>query len=223
MILVRILVNALALLVITVLPDIHFVEPTVLRVLFVALILGVLNAFVKPIVQFLTLRFIFITFGFAVVIINAIMLLLLNVVVSNMFAVESLVWALVAGALMGLITGFLENLFGLQIPILPEGVAPQSSLVADSSRAFETMLVSGVVGPDEELTTEVSLANEPQDDAAQDDSAEDDAAQDDMAQDDAAQDDAADDDVAQDDAADDDVAQDDAADDPETPLQGEER
>ena len=160
MILVRIFVNALALLVITILPDIHFVEPTVLRVLFVALILGVLNAFVKPIVQFLTLRFIFITYGFALVIINAIILVLLNIVVPGMFAVESLLWALIGGAVMGLVAGFFENLLGLQIPILPEDYTPEPTLAIDPAVAFQTQMVSGVMGPGEQLTAEVPLANE---------------------------------------------------------------
>lgn len=159
---VRILVNALALLVISLLPDIHFVEPTILRVLFVALILGVLNAFVKPIVQFLTLRFIFITYGFAIVIINAIMLLLLNLVVSSMFVVDSLLWALIGGALMGLVAAFLENLFGLQIPLQSENVDAQSSQLVDPTRAFETMLVSEVVGSEEQLTAEISIVPETQ-------------------------------------------------------------
>jgi putative membrane protein len=162
MILVRILVNALALLVISLLPDIHFVEPTILRVLFVALILGVLNAFVKPIVQFLTLRFIFITYGFAIVIINAIMLLLLNLVVSSMFVVDSLLWALIGGALMGLVAAFLENLFGLQIPLQSENVDAQSSQLVDPKRAFETMIVSEVVGSEEQLTAEISIVPETQ-------------------------------------------------------------
>lgn len=155
MMLVRILVNALALLAISLLPDIEFVEPTILRVLFVALMLGILNAFIKPIVQFLTLRFIFITYGFAVVIINTIILLLLNIVVPGMFNVESLRWAIVGGTLMGLITALLESLFGLQIPILPESEDDPQLLPADPSRAFETMLVGEVVGSEEELTAEL--------------------------------------------------------------------
>ena len=162
MMLVRILVNALALLVIRLLPDIDFVDPTILSVLFVAMILGVLNAFVKPIVQFLTLRFIFITYGFAIVIINAIMLLLLNLVASKLFVVDSLVWALIGGALMGLVAAFLENLFGLQIPLQSEKVDAQSPQLVDPTRAFETMLVSEVVGSEGQLTAEISVAPETQ-------------------------------------------------------------
>jgi putative membrane protein len=160
MLLVRIFVNALALLVISILPDIRFVEPTVLRILFVALILGILNAFVKPIIQFLTLRFIFITYGFAVVIINTIILLLLNVIVPGMFQVDSLLWAIIGGAVMGLVASFFENLLGLQIPILPMDTGPEVALATDPSRAFQTKLIGGVIGADEELAAEVPLVNE---------------------------------------------------------------
>jgi putative membrane protein len=169
MLLVRIFVNALALLVVTILPDIHFVEPTVLRILFVALILGVLNAFVKPIIQFLTLRFIFITYGFALVVINSIILLLLNIVVPGMFSVDSLVWAIIGGALLGLVSSFFENLLGLQLPILPEHVTPQPALAIDPSIAFQSKMVRGVMGQDEELADEISLENEVNEPAAQND------------------------------------------------------
>jgi len=166
MLLVRIVVNALTLLIIAILPDIYFVEPTVLSVLFVALILGILNAIVKPIVQFLTLRFIFITYGFAIVIINAIILLLLNILLPGMFAVDSLLWLILGGALMGLVAGFFESLLGLQIPILPEGFIPQPTLAVDPSLAFQTKIAGKAMGPDEHLAPEVPLANEANEPAA---------------------------------------------------------
>jgi len=169
MLLVHIFVNAITLLIITILPDIHFVEPTVLRVLFVALILGILNAFVKPIIQFLTLRFIFITYGFALVIINTIILLLLNLIVPDMFAVESLLWAFIGAALLGLVATFFESLLGLQIPIVPEGFTPQPALAVDPSITFQTKIVTEVLGSDEELTAEVPLANEANEPAADSD------------------------------------------------------
>ena len=160
MVLVRIFVNALALLVITILPDIHFIEPTLLRVMFVAFVLGLLNAFVKPIIQFLTLRFIFITFGFAVVIINTLILLLLNRIVSGMFQVDSLIWAIIGGALMGLLVGFFENLLGLQVPIFPDDAGDLPTLDADPTKVFERKIIGGVIGQDEELAAEVPTVNE---------------------------------------------------------------
>ena len=169
---VRIFVNALTLLIIAILPDIYFVEPTVLSVLFVALILGILNAFVKPIIQFLTLRFIFITYGFALVIINAIVLLLLSILLPGMFAVDSLLWAILGGALMGLAAAFLESLLGLQIPILPEDFTPQPALAVDPSLVIQTKIAGEVLGPDEHLVAEVPLSSETNDSAAAGDTAQ---------------------------------------------------
>lgn len=160
MLLVRTVINALTLLFISILPDIYFVEPTILSVLFLAVILGVLNAFVKPIIQFLTLRFIFITYGFAIVIINAIILWLLSVVLSNMFVVDRIIWTLLAGALFGLVSSFFENLLGLQIPIVPDAVGLLPAPAGDRAVAFESRLFSGVIGESEELAAEESLGIE---------------------------------------------------------------
>lgn len=157
MLLVRIVINALTLLIVSILPNIYFVEPTVLSVLFLSVILGVLNALVKPILQFLTLRFIFITYGFAIVIINTIILLILNLLFPDMIAVDRLVWAIIGGALMGFVSSFLESLFGLQVPILPEDAAPQTELIADPTKAFERKFVREAVGTEEELAAELPL------------------------------------------------------------------
>ncbi len=75
--LVRILVNAVTLVVLAILPGITFVDPSLGKLLLMALVLGLINAFVKPILQFLTLSFLFVTYGFVLILINAIVLLLL--------------------------------------------------------------------------------------------------------------------------------------------------
>jgi putative membrane protein len=158
MLLVRTLVNALALMVIVILPDIRFVDRTLLSILVIAIILGLLNAIVKPIIQFLTLRFIFITYGFAVVIINTVILLLLDLIVKNRFAVDSLFWAIIGGALMGLVSSFFENLLGLQVPIFPDDAGELPELESDLAKVFERKIIAGVMSPDEELTDEIPLA-----------------------------------------------------------------
>ena len=157
MLLVRTLVNALALLVISILPDIRFVDRNPLSVLIIAIILGLLNAFVKPIIQFLTLRFIFITYGFAVVIINTVILLLLDFIVKDRFAVDSLFWAIIGGALMGLVSSFFENLLGLQVPIFPDDAGELPELETDLSKVFERKIITSVMTPDEELMDEIPL------------------------------------------------------------------
>ncbi|HSR35214.1 MAG TPA: phage holin family protein, partial [Anaerolineae bacterium] len=75
--LVRIVVNALALAITAaVTPKIYFVDKTVLSWLLMAVMLGILNALLKPVLQFLTLQFLFVTYGLVIVLVNTLILLL---------------------------------------------------------------------------------------------------------------------------------------------------
>lgn len=121
MLLMRIVVNALALLVTAgLVPKIYFVDRTILTWLLLAIGLGVLNALIKPIVQFLTLRFIFATYGLVLALINGIILFLLSVLLPARFEVDGVFWALVGGLVLGIISALLENLLGLTPPIVSE-------------------------------------------------------------------------------------------------------
>ena len=85
-----------------------------------------------------------------------------------MFAVDSLLWVILGGAVMGLVAGFFESLLGLQIPILPEDFTPQPVLAADPTKVFQTKIAGEVMGPDEHLAAEVPLADEANEPAADD-------------------------------------------------------
>ena len=119
--LVRIVVNALALVITAlVVPSIYFVDKSIWNWLLMAVMLGVLNALIKPILQYLTLRFIFATFGLVVVLINTLLLWLLSILFPARFAVESILWAVVGGLVLGMVSSFLESLLGLTMPIVPD-------------------------------------------------------------------------------------------------------
>lgn len=118
---VRIVVNALALaFTAAVLPKIYFVDRSIWNWLLMAFMLGVLNALLKPLLQFLTLQFIFVTYGLVIVLVNALLLWLLSRLFPARFAAESLLWILVGGLVLGLFSSFLESLMGLTMPIVPE-------------------------------------------------------------------------------------------------------
>ena len=120
--LVRILMNAIALAITAaVTPKIYFVDRSAWNWLLMSLMLGVLNALLKPVLQFLTLPFIFVTYGLVVVLVNALLLWLLSLIFPNRFAVENVWWALLGGLVLGLVGSFLESLLGLTMPIVPEG------------------------------------------------------------------------------------------------------
>ena len=83
-------------------------------ILLVAVIFGVLNAVVKPILQVLSLPFIVLTLGLFLIVVNAIMLALtswLSGVLGLDFHVQSFFWDAVLGALIisavGVVTGMM--------------------------------------------------------------------------------------------------------------------
>ncbi len=76
---------------------------------FVAIILAFLNAFVKPIMVFLTIPFTVFTFGLFLFVINALIILLTSYIIEG-FRVEGFWWAL----LFSLILSLIQYIFGLQ-------------------------------------------------------------------------------------------------------------
>jgi putative membrane protein len=132
--LVRILMNAIALAITAAItPKIYFVDKTVWSWLLMALMLGVLNALLKPILQFLTLQFIFVTYGLVIVLVNSLLLWSLSFLFPGRFAVDNLLWALVGGLVLGLVSSFLESLLGLTVPIVPEEEAALRRRLAEQA------------------------------------------------------------------------------------------
>jgi putative membrane protein len=145
-ILVRLVVYGLTLIAVALLvPNIYFVDRRIIVVLVMAAGLGLLNAFVKPIVQFLTLPFIFASFGLVIVLINTIILLLLALLFEERFFVGGLLWAIIGGLVMGIFTSVLESLFGLNLPIVPKTQEVAGSQ-ASVDQSITSMLVSEMAG-----------------------------------------------------------------------------
>jgi putative membrane protein len=141
--LVRILMNAIALAITAaVTPKIYFVDKTVWSWLLMALVLGALNALLKPVLQFLTLPFIFVTYGLVVVLVNSLLLWLLSLIFPNRFAVENLLWALVGGLVLGLLSSFLESLLGLTMPIVPEAETGLRRQLEEEARGISWLMAS---------------------------------------------------------------------------------
>jgi putative membrane protein len=117
--LVQIVANAMALgLTALVLPGIHFQpQRVILALLASGVIFGLLNAFIRPILQFIMFRFLFITFGLVLIVINIVMLWLLVRLTPGWFRSDSLLWTIVAAILVGLFGVFFETLLGLRPPL----------------------------------------------------------------------------------------------------------
>ena len=117
----RVLVNGVAIAItVLLLPGIQVVDHMLLTYLILAIALGLLNAFVKPLVQILTLPFVFVTFGLVIVIINAAMLLLLGWLLPELLWIRGLLAALAGGAILGFLGIVLENLLGMTPPIVDD-------------------------------------------------------------------------------------------------------
>ena len=117
--LVQIVANALALgLTVLVLPGIRFqAERLVLALLASGFIFGLLNAFFRPILQVIMFRFLFITFGLVLIVINFFMLRMLARLTPGWFESDSMLWTLFAAILVGLFGVFFETLLGLRPPL----------------------------------------------------------------------------------------------------------
>jgi len=150
--LVRILVNALALAITAaVTPKIYFVDKSVWSWLLMAFMLGILNALLKPILQFLTLQFIFVTYGLVVVLVNSLLLWLLSLLFPNRFAVENVLWLLVGGLVLGLVSSFLESLLGLTMPIVPDEPPELRQQVEEQARQVGWLAAAGnEAGPEQQ-------------------------------------------------------------------------
>lgn len=75
-----------------------------------ALLLGIINAIIRPVLLLLSLPFIIITMGFFILVINALMLLFVSSMIHG-FHVEGFWNALFAGIVIGLISWVLSSFF----------------------------------------------------------------------------------------------------------------
>jgi len=75
-----------------------------------ALLLGIINALVRPVLLLLSLPFIIVTMGFFILVINALLLLFVSAVVPG-FHVEGFWNALFAGIIIGIISWILSSFF----------------------------------------------------------------------------------------------------------------
>lgn len=101
---INILVSAIAVFIAAyVLPGVDVTSFT--AALVTAVVLGVINAFVKPILTILTLPISIVTLGLFSIILNGLLILLVDQIVPG-FNVDGFLWALVFGFVLGIINSF---------------------------------------------------------------------------------------------------------------------
>jgi len=77
--------------------------------LIVAIVLGVVNAFVKPVLTVLTFPLTVITLGLFLIILNGFMVLLTSALVPG-FRVDGILWAIIFGFVVSLVSSLLHSL-----------------------------------------------------------------------------------------------------------------
>jgi putative membrane protein len=110
---VRWLANTLALFIVVTVLGRHFHYRSLITLLAAALVLGLLNAIVRPIFVFLTFPITIVTLGLFLIVINAIMLELTAFFVPG-FRIESFGWAIVGAVLLSIVS-LVTNRLGARV------------------------------------------------------------------------------------------------------------
>ncbi len=110
-IIVSIIVNGLAIgLTAAILPGIHIEPFGIGALLLLGLVFGIINAIIRPVVSFLSLPITILSLGLFQLVINALLLYLGSLFVSNL-KIDNFWWALLGGIVMGIICAILEAIF----------------------------------------------------------------------------------------------------------------
>jgi len=106
-------INTLAvLLAVQLVPGIHFRDPGLLPPVLTALVLGILNAFIRPILVIFALPLLIFTLGLFMFVINALLLCLVSWLLRDYFHVDSFGAAFLGALVIGVISIVLNLLTG---------------------------------------------------------------------------------------------------------------
>ena len=98
-------------------PGLNLVGDRLYELALIAIALGLVNTFVKPLLQVLTIRLLFFTYGLVLIVTNTIVLILLGWLFPNWIEISGLFPAVIGGTLIGLISMFLDYVFGVNPPL----------------------------------------------------------------------------------------------------------
>lgn len=100
-----------------ILPGINLTDNRFQMLVLFAVFLGLLNTFLKPILQLVTIRLLFVTYGLVIIVTNAIVLLILGGIFEGGIEIRSFPTAILGGIMIGLISIFLDYAFGVIPPL----------------------------------------------------------------------------------------------------------
>ncbi len=107
------IINTLAVMVaVYIVPGVHFNNSSLLTPFITSLVLGILNAFIRPIVMLMALPLLIFTLGLFTLVINALLLYLVGLLLSPSFVVESFGSAFLGALIISLVSVALNILTG---------------------------------------------------------------------------------------------------------------
>ena len=128
LLLVRTLTSGIAVVVtVLVLPGLSFHDWRRGDFLLIGVVFGLLTALVKPVLQFLALRYVVVSYGLVLVVVNALLLWLLSVLLGNLIHIRGLLPILAGGLVIGIIGTFLDTIAGVAPPVLDRRASPGSA------------------------------------------------------------------------------------------------
>jgi len=111
------LINTLAVLVaVYVVPGIHFKDDSLWTPFVTALVLGILNTFIRPILMFLALPLLIVTLGLFTLVINALLLYFVSFLLQRHFAVDSFGAAFLGALVISIVSIILNFITGTNRP-----------------------------------------------------------------------------------------------------------
>ncbi len=111
----RLVVNGLAIAVVAaLLPGITITNDGIGSLAILAVLIAIVNAFVKPIVMILSCPFIILSLGILIPVINGLMLMLVASLSGGRLVVDNFGWAIVGGIIMAIVVIVLESALGLR-------------------------------------------------------------------------------------------------------------
>lgn len=107
---IRVFINAVAIFITAyILPGVKIANDQIGTLLLIGLVIGLINAFVKPVLKFLSCPLVLLTLGLFVLVINGLMLLLADALLDSLTIQDpAFLWAIVAGIIMSIVSTVLE-------------------------------------------------------------------------------------------------------------------
>lgn len=93
--------------------------------LLVGLVFGLLTAWVKPVLQFAALRYVVVSYGLVLILVNAVLLWLLSLLLGHLIHARDLVAVLLGGVVVGVVGMLLDAIAGVTPPILDRPQEPE--------------------------------------------------------------------------------------------------